>query len=100
MKKFLTIQMDADNLSPAQQRLIRYMNSMLLSALTCDDEDEYFECSNEAMRMFAGLIRKANFNNLPSAKSVDIPYDKQVLEFCLESLDEDLSQDRSLVFDN
>lgn len=100
MKKFLTIQLDSSELNPAQERLIRYMNSMLLSALTSDDEGEYFEASNEAMRMLASLIRKANFNESPSTKAKPIPYDAQVLEYCMETINDDLSDNKTVIFDN
>ena len=100
MKKFLNIQLESSELDPAQERLIRYMNSMLLSALTADDEGEYFESSNEAMRMLASLIRKANFNARPSVKSSSIPYESQVLEYCMETITDDLSDNKTVVFDN
>lgn len=100
MKKFLTIQLDSTELNPAQERLIRYMNSMLLSALTSDDEGEYFESSNEAMRMLASLIKKANFNDRHSVKAKSIPYDSQVIEYCMETISEDLSDNKTVIFDN
>ncbi len=100
MKKFLTIQLDSSELNPAQERLIRYMNSMLLSALTSKDEGEYFESSNEAMRMLASLIRRANFNESTLAQAKDIPYETQVLEYCMETINDDIIDNKTVIFDN
>lgn len=90
--------LDTSELSSAQRRLIRYLNSTLLHAVTTSDEREYFDGANEAMQMFASLIQQANF---PLQEGhADIPYPTQALEFCMETMAEDLSRKRTLIFDN
>ena len=98
--KLLTIELDASNLTSAQQRLIRYLNSMILNTLTTDDEAEYFESSNEAMQMLAELVKQANFTGLESTKAKKIPYSSQALEFCIEAIAEDIVSQTTNVFDN
>ena len=96
----LTLQLDASELSPGQQRLIRYINSVLLHVITTHDEAEYFDGSNQAMRMLAALIRQANFAQKERERNSDIPYPVQALEFCMETMAQDLAQDKEIIFDN
>lgn len=99
-KEFLTIQIDASELTPAQQRIIRYLNSMILKTLTTNDEAEYFDAANEAMRMLAELVKQANFTTSPSNQMSEIPYSEQALEFCVENMLYDLENKSTNIFDN
>ena len=99
-KNYLTLELDVSELSQAQQRLIRYINSALLHTVTTLDEAEYFEGSNEVMRMFASLIKQANFVQEGGRHNPNIPYPTQALEFCIETIADDISQNKTIIFDN
>ncbi len=99
-KQFLTIKLDASELTPAQVRLLKYLNSMLLNTITTGDEADYFDCANEAMRMFATLLRGASFTQIEQIKDSDIPYERQVIEYCLETIYEDMARGKIATFDN
>ncbi|MCY4645035.1 MAG: hypothetical protein OXB88_10485 [Bacteriovoracales bacterium] len=95
-----TLELDSSKLSLGQQRLIRYLNSVLIDTVTSSDEAEYFDGANEAMRMFAGLIKESRFAQEKNKNKSAIPYSDQVLEFCMETMRDDLSQKKTIIFDN
>ncbi|MES2849125.1 MAG: hypothetical protein V4685_08720, partial [Bacteroidota bacterium] len=58
-----------EELSPAQIRLIKTINTLLVQVLTAPDEPEFFDGSAEFMRTCAGAIKQSNFTE--SLKSKD-----------------------------
>lgn len=98
-KKQQTLQLDISGLSESQQRLIRYINSALLQAITTEDEGEYFNYTSEAMRIFSSLVKQAHFAQREAEHYSHIPYSTQALEFCVETIADDLSEDKTIIFD-
>lgn len=98
-EKQLNIKLDVEELSPAQIRLIKTINTLLLQVLTAPDEAEFFDGSAEFMRTCAGAIKQSNFTE--SLKSKDgIPYADQALEFSLDSISDDIQNAKLVNFDN
>ena len=98
-KKQETLQLDISGLSDSQQRLLRYINSAILHAITTSDEGEYFDHTTEAMQIFASLIRQANFAEREAKRYSHIPYPTQALEFCIETIVDDISENKTVIFD-
>ncbi|MFW5887363.1 MAG: hypothetical protein ACOCUH_01055 [Bacteriovoracia bacterium] len=94
----LTIDIDLDQLSPAQIRLIKSLNTMLAHILTTDQEGEFFEGSAEFMRMCASIIKQANFAD--NLKMNGIPYAEQALEYSMDSVNEYISKRNVVTYDN
>ena len=92
----VSIQVDTQELSSQQVRLIKTINSLLTHVLSTDEEADYFESSSELLRVFATAIKKANFS-----KSDDgIDYSKQALEFCVDTLNDQVYEDSLVQYDN
>ena len=98
-KKQETLQLDISGLSESQQRLLRYINSALLHAITTADEGEYFDHTAQAMRIFSSLVRQADFVEKEAKGHSQIPYPTQALEFCIETIVDDISENKTIVFD-
>jgi hypothetical protein len=95
----LNLQIDTSELSPAQVRLIKSLNSLLLGVITTDDEAEFFDDSAEAMRICASLIQQSHFTQQFNADKA-IPYADQALEYSIDILQEQVSQSKVMVYDN
>ena len=92
----VSIQVDTQELSSQQGRLIKTINSLLTHVLSTDEEADYFESSSELLRVVATAIKKANFS-----KSDDgIDYSKQALEFCVDILNDQVYEDSLVQYDN
>lgn len=93
------IELDAAELTPAQIRLIKSINSMLHHVLVTENEEEYFEGSAEFMRMCAALIKQAKFTD--ELKGPDnIPYAQQALEYSMDVLNEYITNAKVVTYDN
>lgn len=88
MDKALKIEINTTELNEHQQRLIKGVNSLLEHILLTKSEEDYFESSSELMRLVATAIKKSNFNNQCSS----IEFDQQVLEFCADTLSDQVYQ--------
>ena len=97
-EKKLLIKLDVEELSPAQVRLIKSIQTMLMHVLTTEDEAEFFDCSAEFMRTCASLIKLANFAT--DLKSNGIPYADQALEYSMDSVYEKMSGHKVINYDN
>ena len=95
----MKIELETTELKAHQIRLIRSINAMLEHVCKCDDEDEYFEASAELLRMCAGLISKANFNE-EIKKGASIPYAQQALEYSIDVLQEYMVESKVVNYDN
>ncbi len=92
----LNLEIDVKDLSPQQVRLIKSINLMLKHVLTTENEEEYFEHSSDLLRFVATAIKKANFSENDQA----IEYSRQALEFCVDTLSEQVYSDDLLQYDN
>jgi hypothetical protein len=90
------LEVDCSHLGEQQKRLVKGINSLLQHVLTTKNEDEYFELSSELMRLLATAIKKSNFNQEDQA----IDYDRQVLEFCVDTLSDQVYGNEVEQFDN
>jgi hypothetical protein len=94
--KKITLEVETEELNPQQIRLIKSINSMLTHILTTDDEEEYFDSSSELLRLVATSIKKANF----CANDGKIEYSQQALEFCVDTLSDQVYEDDLIKYDN
>ena len=92
------LEIDATELSSEQLRLIRSINTMLTHAMTTESEKEYFNASSDLLRLVAMAVKKANFSAAKKESSID--YEKQVLEYCADSLMDHIHADKLTRFDN
>ncbi len=97
-KKFETITINTEELSPHQVRLIKVVNSLMQHVLSTEEEEEYFNGSSELLRTCASLIKQANFVD-QSTKGY-IPYAEQALEYGIEILSEHIDDSKVILFDN
>ena len=97
--KTIQIKLDVSELSPAQVRLIKTMNTLLVQTLTAPDETEYFDGASELMKVCASAIKQSHFPE--TAKGMkSINYADQALEYSMDNLAENLSSTKIVNFDN
>jgi hypothetical protein len=97
--KMIRIEIDANELTPNQVRLIRSLNTLLAHVMITENEEEYFEGSAEFMRMCASLIKQAHFTeNLKDA--TNIPYAQQALEYSMDVLQDYVTASKVIIYDN
>lgn len=96
--KVVKIELNTEELTPAQVRLIRSINSLLTHVATTEDECEFFDGSAELMRALASMIQQANFNN--SAQTNRINYADQAVEFSIDTVNEALKMRKVISYDN
>lgn len=96
MEKALKIKINAKELNDHQKRLIKSINSLLEHILLTKSEEDYFESSSELMRLVATAIKKSNFNSQCSS----IEYQQQVLEFCVDTLSDQVYERNVETLDN
>ena len=89
------IELDTKNLTPQQIRLIKQLNHALRVTLTTEYEDEYFELSAEFMKTCASLIKSAHF-----ACEYEEYYSDQALEYAADIMEENISEKKSIPYDN
>ena len=99
-KKNRSLNLDTSELSPAQERLIRYIHTAIIQAITTSDEAKYFEEASESVRMLSNLIKQANFTQKNTHAVNTIPYSTQALEFCVETITEAIEEEDITIFDN
>lgn len=97
--KTLQLEIDTSEMTPAQVRLIKRMNTMLTHVLTATTEDKFFEGSAELMRVCASLIQQARFTDDQKCVS-KIPYAEQALEYSMDILQEHMSVSKVVSYDN
>ena len=97
-KNVLNIQIDATELTDAQLRVLKSINSLFAHVLTTEEESEYFDGGAELMRMCASLIKQAHFVN--DLKSDNIPYAEQVIEYSMDALQECVGNSKVVTYDN
>jgi len=95
----LTMEIDTRGLTPAQVRLIRSINSLLLHVMKTSDESEFFDGSAEFMRLCASLIKQSFFANQLNANE-DISYAAQALEYSMDMLQEFVEEQKVVQYDN
>ena len=99
LKDQISIDIDTNGLTPAQVRLIRSINTLLLHVVKTDDESEFFDGSAEFMRMCASLIKQSYFaNELKNLE--DISYAEQALEYSMDVLQECMEGAKIVQYDN
>lgn len=84
-------------LTAEQDRLVKSVKAMLVHAIKTDSETDFFETSSELFRLVATAIKRSDFVN--ENKSA-IAYDKQVLEFCIDILADQVSDNDVVKYDN
>lgn len=94
----LQIIIENEQLKTEHKRLLKYLCSVLSEATTTDDEETYFNNTTEAFKLVAAMIKQAHFPKINTEHQ--IPYADQALELALDSLLDDLSNKKSLIFDN
>ncbi len=99
-EKKLTIEFDISELTPAQVRLIRSLNTVLAGLVTTDDEGEFFEASAEMMRACASLIKQSKFTAEATKSKNTIPYGDQALEYSIDTLQEQINNSKVVTYDN
>ncbi|MFT6633817.1 MAG: hypothetical protein ACJAS4_003789 [Bacteriovoracaceae bacterium] len=96
IQESLKLEIDTDGMNIQQVRLIKTINTMLAHVLTAEDEDEYFDSSSELLRLVASAVKKANF----SKNDTGIEYSQQALEFCVDTLSDQIHEDGLIKYDN
>ena len=89
------VELDTKGLTPQQIRLVKQLNHALKITLTTDYEDEYFEFSAEFMKTCATLIKSAHF-----ASKYEEYYSDQALEYAADIMEENMSEKKSIHYDN
>ena len=84
--KELVIKLNTEELTPAQIRLLKSVNTLLIHTLAAEDESEYFDTSAQLLRKTAELIKEATFVENNKYMS----YGEQAVEFAVDSLNESL----------
>jgi hypothetical protein len=92
----LKLEIDTEEMNNQQVRLIKTINTMLAHVLTTEEEDEYFDSSSELLRLVASAVKKANFSKNDSG----IEYSQQALEFCVDTLSNQIYEDDLIKYDN
>lgn len=98
-ENILELKIDTEELTPEQIRMVKTLHSQLLNLITTDDESEYFTGSAEVMRLCASLIKKSFFSDTQN-KFSPIPYSTQALEFSVDTLQDQISSSKVMVYDN
>lgn len=98
LKEKLFIEVDASELTPAQVRIMKTLNTLVSHVLTTENETEYFDGSAEVMRMCASLIKQARF--IDEEKLASIPYAEQALEFSVDVLQDHITNMKVTNYDN
>lgn len=93
----LKLTVDTRDLTPTQVRIIKQAHTMLLQALTAEDEAEYFEAAAQLLKQSMQAIKHANF---PVTQRDGIPYDEQAIEYALDGLNEALNTNGHINLDN
>ncbi|MBC7712127.1 MAG: hypothetical protein H7177_02240 [Rhizobacter sp.] len=97
--RVIKIEIDGNELTPQQVRLIKSLNTMIAHVLLTENEEEYFEGSAEFMRMCAALIKQARFTEELKDQS-NIPYAQQALEYSVDVLQEYVTASKVVNYDN
>lgn len=97
--KTLNLEYDTTLLSPQQIRLIRTLSASLEQLLETDNEEEFFECSAELLKLSAKAIKISHFAE--QVKGTDKEsYLDQAVEYSLDSVEDGLENHKILTFDN
>ncbi|MCK5882976.1 MAG: hypothetical protein KAG61_04750 [Bacteriovoracaceae bacterium] len=95
----INIQLDTGELTAAQVRLIKSLNSTLAHVITTEDESEFFDGSAECIRICASLIKQSYFST--ELKDNDnIPYADQAIEYSMDALQESITDSKVVTYDN
>lgn len=94
--KKINFEIQAEELSHQQIRLLKSINSMLTHIMTTEEEEEYFDGSSELLRLVATAVKKANF----CGENSNIEYSQQALEFCVDTLSNQIYEDDLIKYDN
>ncbi len=97
-EKTLNIELDKENLSEKQIRLIKRAVNLLSHTISTKNESEYFEGSSDLLKLMAAAIKESNFPNLENINK-QIPYKQQVLEYSMDELNDFLLEE-NLLYDN
>jgi hypothetical protein len=98
-ERMIKIEVDGNDFTPQQIRLIRSLTTMLAHVMVTDNEEEYFEGSAEVMRMCAALIKQAQFTD--KLKGIDnISYAQQALEYSMDVLQDYVANSKVVTYDN
>ncbi len=97
-KDKITIEIDTTEMTPAQVRLIKSLNHMLVHVIRAEEEGEFFDGSAEFMRMCAAIIKQAKFPDTWASDS--IPYADQALEYSMDIVQEFMSNSNVVTYDN
>ncbi len=84
----LVFKVDTRDMSPAQVRLLKQIQTLLIHTLTAEEESEYFEASAQLLRQTAQLIKHSHF---PEVNRAAIPYAEQAVEYAMEALGETMA---------
>jgi len=94
----VTMELDTAELTPAQVRTLKTINTLLAQLAKTTIESEFFENSAEVMRLCASIVQQANF---PMAhKGEKIPYAHQALEYALDVVQEQMMKAKIVNYDN
>ncbi len=93
----IDIDFPADELSPAQKRLLKTLSTMLVHVMSTDEEAEFFEGSAELMRMCAAVIKQSNFPK--GGTRSRIPYGDQALEYSIDSVTDCMMHQKVVSYD-
>jgi hypothetical protein len=97
-QKKMFIEIDTTEMTSAQMRMVKTLNSLMNHVLVTESEGEYFDNAAEVMRICASLIKQANFTT--DMKANNVPYAEQVLEYSIDLLQDHMSQAKVVSYDN
>ena len=95
-----TLTIDTTGLDPGQVRSLRSLVFILQHIMQTDNEEEFFNGSAEALRIYASSLWHSKFITSPPKDSNDIPYAEQALEYSIEVLQEYINTAKIIQYDN
>jgi mevalonate kinase len=98
-KDSMILKIKSTGLTEQQKRLIRSVNTLIVELLETEKEDEFFEHTEEVVRLVAALVKQSNFPAFVKGDG-EILYAEQALESSFEKVQEKLYTEEINVYDN
>ncbi len=89
-----------NKLSAQQERNLKTMTGLILSLSTTKQEKEFFEQTQEILKMLASVLKQSQFVKEQEKGGSEIPYAEQALELATDWLHDHLYSKNLVNFDN
>ena len=87
-------------LSEQQERNLKTITGLILNLCTTKNESEFFEQTQEVMKLLASILKQSNFVAVQQKSGSDIPYAQQAIELATDWLHDHLYSKGLNNFDN